>query len=68
MRAAEIIANKQKTAMLYMFVISGCKPLTHLHFEAFNRHFCPKRLTVILTYTDGAGCHARSAHQEKFGV
>ena len=36
----------------------------------FIRSFCPKRLTVIRSHTDGGGCHSRCrwAHQEKFGV
>ena len=38
-------------------------------FKVF-RVFFPERLTVIITYTDGGGCHARCqpAHQEQFGV
>ena len=38
-------------------------------FFTFSRRCCPKRLTVIHTYADGGGCHARCrpAHQWDVG-
>ena len=57
--------KKKKNLMIIFIVdwsvISLTDWLTTSTFKAFIRRFCPKRLAVIHSHTDGDGCHASGA-------